>query len=64
MTYVVMLNFECSMVNGKQKAEREEKMRLALWGLISRLRGFINHLRLPGGIGKAGSKAAFHWVSW
>jgi hypothetical protein len=39
-------------------------MRLALWGLISRLRGFINHLRLPGGIGKAGSKAAFHWVSW
>jgi hypothetical protein len=32
--------------------------------LISRLRGFINHLRLPGGIGKAGSKAAFHWVSW
>jgi hypothetical protein len=25
---------------------------------------FINHLRLPGGIGRAGSKAAFHWVSW
>jgi hypothetical protein len=24
----------------------------------------INHLRLPGGIGEATSKAGFHWISW
>lgn len=34
------------------------------WMLHGLMRGFINHLGLPGGIGKAGSKAAFHWVSW
>jgi hypothetical protein len=26
--------------------------------------GFINHLRLPGGIVRATNEVGFHWVSW